>query len=113
MALKVFVFHQADAPENLQQQYQYYCPSGPFPVSKLEIAKTSTDFTTDERQQIKDWLANNVKCQNEAQKINYLASQRQKQASQNLAFILVGLPLYLYHWRLIKKETKNNLVVNS
>lgn len=32
--------------------------------------------------------------------------QRQRQASTALAMIIVGLPLYKYHWRLIKKENK-------
>lgn len=31
--------------------------------------------------------------------------QRQRTASNSLALILVGLPLYLYHWRLIRRET--------
>ena len=30
--------------------------------------------------------------------------QRQRQASTALSMILVGLPLYKFHWRLIKKE---------
>lgn len=34
-------------------------------------------------------------------------SQRQRQASNALAMIIVGFPLYKYHWRLIqKKENK-------
>lgn len=32
--------------------------------------------------------------------------QRQRQASTALAMILVGFPLYKYHWSLIKKENK-------
>lgn len=30
---------------------------------------------------------------------------RQQQASTALAMLLVGIPLYKYHWRLIKKES--------
>lgn len=33
-------------------------------------------------------------------------SQRQRQASSALAMIIVGFPLYKYHWGLIKKENK-------
>lgn len=32
--------------------------------------------------------------------------QRQRQTSNALAMIIVGLPLYKYHWKLIKKENK-------
>ncbi len=34
-------------------------------------------------------------------------ANRQREASESLAFIIVGLPLYLYHWRIIKKEKEN------
>lgn len=34
-------------------------------------------------------------------------NQRKRQVSNNLAMILVGAPLYLYHWRTIKKENRD------
>ncbi|MEK7593134.1 MAG: hypothetical protein AAB464_00225 [Patescibacteria group bacterium] len=33
-------------------------------------------------------------------------SNRQREAAESLAFIIVGLPLYLYHWKVIKKDKK-------
>lgn len=35
---------------------------------------------------------------------NQRTSQRQREAAGALAMIIVGLPLYLYHWRIIKNE---------
>lgn len=35
------------------------------------------------------------------------ANQRKRQVSNSLAMILVGAPVYLYHWKTIKKESKN------
>lgn len=35
---------------------------------------------------------------------NQLASQRQRDAANALAMIIIGLPLYLYHWSVIKKD---------
>lgn len=32
------------------------------------------------------------------------ANQRKRQLSTSLSMILVGIPLYLYHWKTIKKE---------
>ncbi len=113
MGLRAFIFTQADAPEKLQQTYTYYCPQAPVPISKLEAVRTSPDFTASEQESIKSWLENYDKCQADAAKINYVTSRRQKDAAKNLALILVGLPLYLYHWLIIKKETKEQLVVNS
>lgn len=33
--------------------------------------------------------------------------QRKRQLSTSLAMIAVGAPVYLYHWKTIKKESKN------
>lgn len=107
MGLKIFVFKQADAPERLMQQYScqnmYYIPSS---IEKLQANQTDSAFTQEEQTAIKDFLANYKKCQEEGNKINYLTSNRQREASSNLAMILVGLPLYLYHWRIIGRETR-------
>jgi hypothetical protein len=32
------------------------------------------------------------------------SNQRKRQMSNSLAMIMVGVPVYLYHWRTIKKE---------
>lgn len=34
---------------------------------------------------------------------NDLSSRRQRQAANALALMIIGLPLFLYHWRLSKK----------
>ncbi|MCC6711316.1 MAG: hypothetical protein IT416_03115 [Candidatus Pacebacteria bacterium] len=34
-------------------------------------------------------------------------NQRKRQLSNSLAMIIVGGPVYLYHWKTIKKENKN------
>ena len=33
--------------------------------------------------------------------------QRQRELSGSMAMIVVGLPLYLYHWKTIQKENKS------
>lgn len=35
------------------------------------------------------------------------ANQRKRQISNSLAMIIVGAPVYLYHWKTIKKEAKS------
>jgi hypothetical protein len=35
------------------------------------------------------------------------SNQRKRQLSTSLSMILIGTPLYLYHWKTIKKENKN------
>ena len=34
-------------------------------------------------------------------------NQRKRQLSNSIAMILVGVPVYLYHWKTIKKEQKD------
>ena len=36
---------------------------------------------------------------------NDLASRRQRQAASAIAMIIVGTPLFLYHWRLTRKQS--------
>jgi hypothetical protein len=107
MGLKILVFKQADAPDRLIQQYScqnmYY---GPTSIEKLAANQTDAIFTAEEQATIKAFLENYKKCQEEGAKVDYLTSQRQKDASNSLAMILVGLPLYLYHWRAISREIK-------
>jgi hypothetical protein len=112
MGLKMFVFTQADAPERLQK---YYVPMAPVSIDKLEktAAEKTITLTENEATMINSWLQDYKKWQAEESKIDYLASRRQRDASINLAMILVGLPLYLYHWLIIKRETKRELVVNG
>jgi hypothetical protein len=107
MGLKMFIFTKADD----QQKLQSYYSSPVVPVSSIEKLQnyqqsTSTELTAEEKAALKSWLVDYQKYQDQASKIDYLASQRQSDASSSLAMILVGLPLYLYHWRIIKKETK-------
>jgi hypothetical protein len=104
MGLKMYIFTKAEEPERIQQKYYGYQP--PMPVAKLEKYQESKELTKEEITILKDYLTNFKNWQEEQSKIDYLASKRQREASNNLAMILVGLPLYLYHWRLIKKETK-------
>ena len=37
-----------------------------------------------------------------------LARQRERELSNSIALIAVGLPLYLYHWKTIQKEVKKS-----
>lgn len=106
MGLKVFIFTKADDPQKLQSYYSYSV--APVAIEKLQAyqTSTSTELTAEEKTALKNWLAEYQTYQEQRSKIDYLASQRQSDASNSLAMILVGLPLYFYHWGLIKKETK-------
>jgi hypothetical protein len=108
MGLKAFVFTGADEPERIQQSYYQGYPS--LPVERIatpEDAEGVEGLTDAEKESLKNFIRNYERWEEERGRIDYLSSRRQRDASINLSMLLVGLPLYLYHWRIIKKETKD------
>ncbi len=104
MGLKAFVFTKAEEEQRL---YRIQPPSPAYPVTKMEEAQDNEELTEEERAAIGQWLEDYKAWQEGASKIDYVAARRHKDASLNLSLILIGLPLYLYHWITIKRETKN------
>lgn len=77
LGMKFFIFKDAD-------KYEYITP--------MEVGGKKAKFAE------------------EAARINAEKDQkrnRQREFSNSLAMIIVGLPLYLYHWKTIQKENKN------
>lgn len=105
LGLKIYVFKKADQ----QQDYRNMPPYPPITVDqKTDDVKYSEKITPEQKAALDNWVSE-FKYWNENQKkIDYLASDRQRTASNSLAMILIGLPLYLYHWRIIRKEAKEN-----
>jgi hypothetical protein len=86
LGLRTYVFKKADYP-----CYHNY----PVPVEK-----TPGTIQLSEEEQKRQ--ADLQKQQCEEQRV----SDKQRQASTALAQLIVGLPLYLYHWMLIRKENQ-------
>ncbi|MCD6410420.1 hypothetical protein J7K92_00525 [bacterium] len=106
MGLKTFVFTQAD------QQPRYYYPLPPAPVSLEKISQLSEDdqeLSKEEKQLLIDFLKEYKETKEKNEKINPLVAKRQRDASINLSLIIVGLPLYLYHWSIIRRENKKKI----
>ena len=83
LGIKVFVFKDAD---------RYDLVSYPAKVdpSGKEVKMTEQEISDQKKQQDTEARRN-----------------RQRQVSTAVSMLLVGIPLYKYHWRLIKKESKN------
>jgi hypothetical protein len=103
MGLKAFIFTKADEE---QRAYSKQPPYAPLPIEKLQPASEGkqVSLSESERQAVTQWLADYKNWQEQYAKFDPIASQRQRDASINLAMILIGLPLYIYHWGVIKKE---------
>lgn len=106
MALKAFVFTKAEE----EQRFVSLQPPIPYEIEKVEKIQKEEGLSEEEKIKIKQWLEDYKNWSENQQKISYVVMQRHRNASINLAMILIGLPLYFYHWRIIKKELreKNN-----
>ncbi len=84
LAMKTYVFKQAD-------EFVYY--STPVRIDKAgnEVELTSEEVEKQKREQ-------------EEAQIKQTKSQRQRDLSNSLAMIIVGVPLFYYHWRVIGRE---------
>ncbi|MBL7021847.1 hypothetical protein ISR92_00765 [Patescibacteria group bacterium] len=113
LGLKVFVFKYADVNNNYG--YDYGRPvSMAFDqeLSKVEnLSECGTDcnLTDSQLEQIDNWLIDYKtwqESQKDVEKIDYQRQSRERQASRAISLILVGLPLYMYHWTVIKRDRK-------
>ena len=103
MGLKAFVFTQADE----QQRIDFLRP----PLYQIEtLQKISegelTQLSAEEKTQIKSMIQSYEAWLERSNEVDPLTSRRHKDASISLAMILIGLPLYLSHWKMTKKESK-------
>jgi len=106
MGLKAYVFTKADDQEKIYGVR----PPAPYNLEKIEDLAESegaTELTEQERALIRDWLVEYEEWQDEESRIDTVVSGRHREASNNLAMIIVGLPLFLYHWGIIKREIRN------
>lgn len=106
MGLKAFIFTKADE----EQRLNYAQPSSPYPIEKFQNIAQSPEMTItlteSEKTTFQMWLVDYENWKKRRDAIDPILSQRQRDASFNLAMIIVGLPLYFFHWRIIKREIR-------
>ena len=69
---------------------------------KCELNQVQIQAIDEWMQDYDDWKTK----QEEQGEVDYRSQQRQRTASSSLALLIVGLPLYLYHWTLIKRDVR-------
>ena len=84
LGLKAYIFTKADV-------YYEYPMARPFKAAPVEGDKT-IETQQPSKEEIEEFQ--------QKQKI----SNRQREAAESLAMIIVGAPLYWYHWRVIRKD---------
>lgn len=109
MGLKAFIFTQAEE----EQRLLYKQMPVPFSTSRVEELEKEIGageeicLSEEEKISIENWLTDYNSWKEDRSKIDPVTARRHRDASLNLSLILIGLPLYLYHWQIIKKETEN------
>jgi len=106
MGLKAFVFTKAEEEQRLIYKQPPYVP---YPVQRIEkLQEEEEELSEEERATIKQWLADYENWKERRSQIDPVTARRHRDASLNLSLILIGLPLYLYHWQIIRRENKQN-----
>lgn len=85
--LRTYVFTKAD-------QYEFYGPTAPCPAIKSPDGKVASDTP--------DCAA--IDQQNRKSAADSQAAQRQRDIVRDISMILVGIPLFAFHWRIIKRK---------
>ncbi len=90
LGLKTYIFHDADTVIQYPISRPMMAPDQKQPLegqpTEEELKKQEMEMQKVQERQVKQ--------------------QRERDATQALAMILVGLPLYAYHWHLAQKEKK-------
>ena len=106
MALRTFVFKQADAQERIWARQP---PSPPLRVAEVRTlvdAAQSAQLTREERAALADWVQQYESWQELQATVDPVRSRRQREAATSIAMLLVGSILYFYHWQLIRRESR-------
>jgi hypothetical protein len=105
MALKTFVFKQADEDRRINYRMPEIYLTKEI-GEKIGTETTEVALTEDEVLQINRCISSYDDWKETRDNVDPIASQKQRDASISLSMMLVGLPLYLYHWGVIKKDKK-------
>lgn len=101
LGLRSYVLTEADAEMRVQ-----YLPEPPvrFTADNARNLARDTTLGAEEREALRQWAADYERQREQREAIDPVRSRRQRDAARALAFLIVGLPLFGYHWRTIRKE---------
>lgn len=101
LTLRTFVLTHADA-----EMRMHYMPDPPvrFSPDRATALADDTTFSAQEREAFRHWAADYERQRRMREEIDPVKSRRQRDAARALAFLIVGAPLFRFHWRRIKKE---------
>jgi hypothetical protein len=119
IGLKTWIFTRADQVDVYNQPMPLYLKDPSVAsVEDLKICADKCQLTKIQKEQIANWLIDYENWQENEKNRGadyYLIRNRERQASTAISLILVGLPLWLFHWAIIKKDLRNKKeeIINS
>lgn len=103
LVLKMTIFQQADLDTYSYQKQPPTPASLERQAADLENNKELNLKETD-KQEIQNWLTDYRAWKEQQAKIDPIVAQRQREASNAIAMLIIGLPLFLFHFLMIRKE---------
>lgn len=103
-SLKAYVFTEAEKNEYSR------CTSYPYFASTIdaEAIKKNSQITDDQKTQIDNMLRDYDNWKKENTGDACIKAERQKKMLDAVTMILIALPLYVFHWRMARKEKQEN-----
>ncbi|OPL11965.1 MAG: hypothetical protein AVO34_01730 [Firmicutes bacterium ML8_F2] len=102
MGLKAYVFTKAEDEERLYDLK----PPTPYELMEVVRIKDNSELSREQKDAIERWLGDYDEWVERSENFDAVTARRHRNASTNLSMILIGLPLFFYHWRIIQRETK-------
>ena len=111
LGLKTWVFANADFIDGyMEQPFPLYIEDSTLKtVEELKICGDKCELTNIQKEQVDNWLIDYTEWkQQEGTRDTslYVTRSRERQTSTALSLIVIGLPLWLFHWFTIKKDIK-------
>jgi hypothetical protein len=110
LGLKAWIFTKADQQETYIERPMPISVNREFEaVEKLEVCSDKCELTENQKEAIGSWLEDYEEQQNQNKDRDpdfYISRNRQRDASTALSLILIGLPLWLFHWFIIKRDLR-------
>ncbi len=103
MGLRTFIFTQSDD----EQRMYHEMPPKPYGISPAERIDGESRAVFRDLLLKKQWAEDYAEWREIRKSVDPVTARRHREAANNLSFILVGLPVYLYHWRLIRRDRTN------
>ena len=100
LALRSYVLTEADA-----EMRMHYAPEPPIRLyERARSLAADTTLGTEERQALRSWAEEYNRMRRQQESVDPVQSRQQRDAARALSFLIIGLPLFGYHWRTIRKE---------